>query len=141
MPSSEHECLIAAKQPPPLNIPSGSTVSVKIIDSTTRLRLPLSLLMGPKILGHDDLNCPAYSFLIEHPSGRKLLFDLGTRKDLDNLPPSIVEMISQPQWEFKVEKDVAEILEENGVSPRSIEAVVWSHWHCEYTCVFIIPCR
>jgi hypothetical protein len=137
---TEYECLQAAKQPPPLNIPSGSTVSVKIIDSTTSCTLPLGLIMGPKILGHDNLICPAYSFLIEHPSGRKLLFDLGTRKDPENFSPSIVGMISSPGWEFKAEKDVADILEENGVTTESIEAVIWSHWHCEYHYGSIIPC-
>lgn len=139
MPHSDHESLVAAQQPPPLDISSGSTVSVKMIDSTTAMKLPLSLIMGPKIPGHDHLHCPAYSFLIEHPSGRKLLYDLGTRKDLENLAPSILDMINTPGWEFKVERDVAEILEENGVATGSIEAVIWSHWHCEYPCAFRMP--
>ncbi|KIW30535.1 uncharacterized protein PV07_06274 [Cladophialophora immunda] len=132
MSSSEEEPLVAAIQAPLLNIPSGATVSVKIIDATTTIKVPLSLQMGPKIIGHDNLFCPAYSFLVEHPSGRKLLYDLGTRKDLENLSPSIVSMMSAPGWDFKVEKDVAEILEANGVSTESIEAVIWSHWHFDH---------
>jgi hypothetical protein len=130
MPPSEHDLLVPAKQPPPLNIPSGSTASVQIIDSTVSIKMPLNMIMGPNIPGHGDLICPSYSFLIEHPSGRKILFDLGIRKDTNNLPPPIVGLINSPGCEFKVKKDVAELLEDNGVETRSIEAVVWSHWHC-----------
>ncbi|KAH8901642.1 metallo-beta-lactamase superfamily protein [Thozetella sp. PMI_491] len=78
------------------------------------------------------LNIPAGS-TVSHSSGRKILFDLGTRKDLENLPPSIVDMISTPGWTFEVEKDVAEIFEENGIATSSIEAVIWSHWHFDHT--------
>jgi hypothetical protein len=136
MSPSEHEFLAYAKQPPPLHIPSGSTVSIQIIDSTTSIKMPLALLMGPSIPGHSDLSCPSYSFLIEHPSGRKVLFDLGTRQDTHNLPPSIVGLINSPGCEVNVKKDVAQILEESGIGTGSIEAVVWSHWHCKYLCSF-----
>jgi hypothetical protein len=131
MPPPSHDRLVPANQPPPLHIPSGSTVSVKIIDSTTSIKMPLSMIMGPHIPGHSDLLCPSYSFLIEHPSGRKVLFDLGTRKDTNNLPPTIISLINSPGCDFNAKKDVAEILEESGIDTGSIEAVVWSHWHCE----------
>lgn len=103
---------------------------MKIIDSTTSIKLPLSLIMGPKIPGHENLVCPVYSFLIEHSSGRKVLFDLATRKDFKNLSPAILNILSMPGFEVNVEKDVADILEENGIATGSIEAVIWSHWHC-----------
>jgi glyoxylase-like metal-dependent hydrolase (beta-lactamase superfamily II) len=130
---SSQDYLVAPKSPPDLNIPSSpSKVSVKIIDSTTWLEVPLSDLMGPPIPGHDMLAVPAYSFLIEHDSGRKMLFDLGTRKDWKNFSPVIVKLITQPGWGIDVKKDVAEILEENGVDLKGIEAVVWSHWHYDH---------
>lgn len=136
MAPSEVVPLVAAKPPPPLNIPSGSTVSVKIINSTSTIKLPLSMLMGPNIPGHDDLECPSYSFLIEHSSGRKLLFDLGTRKDQENFSPTVRNMIKSPGWKITVDKDVADILEENKFDTGSIEGVIWSHWHCRS---YLIP--
>jgi glyoxylase-like metal-dependent hydrolase (beta-lactamase superfamily II) len=77
---------------------------------------------------------PSFSFLIEHPTGRKLLFDLGLRKDWESLAPSVVEMMkSNSSWEVHVSKNVADILQENEVPTAAIEAIVWSHWHCDHT--------
>ncbi|OAP59204.1 hypothetical protein AYL99_06502 [Fonsecaea erecta] len=132
MSSSTTEYLAQPNAPPALNIPSGDTVSVKLIDSTAELQAPLSHLMGPSIPGHDYIRCPALAFLIEHKSGRKTLFDLGSRKDPENFAPFILKLITQPGWGAAAKKDVAEILEENGVATASIEAVFWSHWHYDH---------
>ncbi|KAH8807140.1 beta-lactamase-like protein [Xylogone sp. PMI_703] len=126
--------LIQPLAPPPHNIPaSTSTVVVKIIDSTTWIECPIRGLFGPHIPGHDKISCPSYSFLIEHASGRRLLFDLGMRKDWENLAPKIVDTIKEHGWNVKASKNVSEILTEGGVSLSSIEAIVWSHWHYDHT--------
>lgn len=84
--------------------------------------------MTPEYKGFDYLDCPAFSFLIEHPStGRKLLFDLGVRKDWENLPQSIVKRIEGGGWEVSIEKGVAEILQKGGVDPKDIEAIIWRY--------------
>ena len=77
---------------PRLNIPSSdSTCNVSIIDTTCRIKVTAGLMMMPHILGHDFLQCPAYSFLVENVSqNRRVLFDLGVRKDWENLAPSIM---------------------------------------------------
>lgn len=77
--------------------------------------------------------CPAYSFLIEHPSGRRLIFDLGVRKDWENQAPSVVNRLKDVGWGINVEKDVFDILEENGGTPERIEAIIWSHYHWDHT--------
>lgn len=113
---------------PSLDIPSSmSTVVVHIIDSTSRLQgIPTAIFMEPSIKGFEELRCPAYSFLIEHPDdGRKLLFDLGVRKDWENLAPTIQKNISHWNAKVIVEKGVAEILEEGGVGPQEVEAIIW----------------
>ena len=113
--------------PPLLTIPeSKSTVTVSIIDSTTRIcAFHGNGMFEPEINGFDLLNCPAFSFLIEHsPSGRKLLWDLGVRKDLQNAPPTIAKIIAN-FGEVTVEKGVAEILQEGGVSPEEIDSIIW----------------
>lgn len=112
---------------PPLNIPhSNSTVNVHIINTTSRIKnIPYSVFVEPPIKGLDFLDCPAFSFLIEHPTnGRKLLFDLGVRKDWENLAPSITDRIRGGGWQITVEKDVAEILQGGGVKFENIEAIV-----------------
>ncbi|OAG37870.1 hypothetical protein AYO21_07976 [Fonsecaea monophora] len=112
---------------------SPSTVSVTAIDSTSRLAVPVSVLIGPPISGHDRISCPAISFLIKHAAtGKHVLFDLGTRKDLSNFSPATVRLITQPSWTVEVDKDVADILGDNGIPPSRIDAVIWSHWHYDH---------
>lgn len=116
------------KLPPSLNIPdSRSIVNVHVINSTSRIKsIPFSVFVTPPYKGLDDLDCPAFSFLIEHvSSGRKILFDLGVRKDWENSPTVIVKRIKDGQWKVTIEKGVAEILQEGGVAPKDIEAIVW----------------
>lgn len=120
-----------AQTPPPLNIPeSNSTVIVHVIDSTARIQgISSNFFFEPEIKGFDTFDSPAFSFLIEHPtSGRKLLWDLGVRKDWQNLAPGIVKGIKDRGWEVTVEKGVAEVLlEEGGVKPEDIDSIIWRY--------------
>lgn len=118
----------AATAPLKVDIPSSeSTVNVHIINTTSRIRnIPFSVFVEPPIKGLEYLDCPAYSFLIEHPAnGRKVLFDLGVRKDWKNLAPRIADRIRGGGWQVTVEKDVAEILEEGGVKLADVNAIIW----------------
>ncbi|RVX73584.1 hypothetical protein B0A52_02472 [Exophiala mesophila] len=136
MPSDTQNTLYQAKSISPLSIPPGATVKVQIIDTTSRIHAPVGRFMTPAIKGHESLNAPAFSFLVEHPKlNRKIVFDLGLRKDWQNLPPVIVNQLTPPDWVCAVEKNVAEILQENGINVAGgeIEAVIWSHWHFDHT--------
>ena len=118
----------AAKPAPILNIPeSESTVHVRIINSTSRLKdIPVQRFFEPEIKGFELFDCPAYSFLIEHPpSGRKVLWDLGIRKDWENLAPRIVKSIRDGGAQVTVEKGVAEILEEGGIKLGDVDSIIW----------------
>lgn len=81
--------------------------------------------------GIETLDVPVFSFLIEHASGRKLVFDLGVRKDFHNLAPIWLKLkaLLGESSKIEVKEGVREILEEHGVSGSDIEAVIWSHWH------------
>lgn len=120
--------------PPDLKIPSSSTtVKVRIIDTTTSIDgIKLGPFVQPEIKGHEVLKCPAFSFLIEHASGRKLLFDLGVRKDYENMAPRIVDRMKNGGWKVTVKQGVREQLEANGVEGKDIEAIIWSHWHWDH---------
>ncbi|KAJ4365693.1 hypothetical protein N0V83_008313 [Neocucurbitaria cava] len=77
---------------------------------------------------------PDYVFLVEHTSTKnKYIFDLGMRKDLENLPPFIVKNVLPS---FKCEpQSPAEILEEHGSpeqQPAKVKAVIFSHMHFDH---------
>lgn len=73
---------------------------------------------------------PDYSFLIEHPSGKKVLFDLGIRKDLENNPEVIQK--DYPLIEPKVRRDAVDILATGGLEASDIDAVIFSHLHFDH---------
>src|SRR5277367_5061438 len=105
-------------QPPDLKIPTSSaTVKVQIIDTTSRISgLDITAFFTPVIPGFPKISCPSYSFLVTHPSGRKLLFDLGERKDVENLAPRIIEFMKALIWQAAIQKGVREQLEEHGIN-------------------------
>ena len=125
---------MAPKQPPPLNAPSSETiVKISAIDSTMWLEgISCKFMYNPEIKGFDKVRCGTWSFLIEHPSGRKLLYDLGCRKDWKNLPPAlgIDKLVEDGILAIlEVKKNVADILKDDGVKLEEIEGVIWSHWY------------
>lgn len=113
---------------------SHDTVRVRIIDTTSYIHdLPAAAFLTPEFPGLSKLSGPSFSFLIEHPSSRCLLFDLGIRKDWQNLPPVITQRIETMKCQVDVQKGVREQLEEHGVDAKNIEGIIWSHWHWDHT--------
>lgn len=110
---------------------SQNTVTVRIIDTTSRIVVPNDSA-DPPIKGNELLDCPSFAFLIEHPSGRNLLFDLGVRTDFEKLPPPIQQYFQEKKAQITVENDVHGLLVENGIDPKSIEGIIWSHWHWDH---------
>lgn len=96
--------------------------------------MPAAHLVTPDATGFEVFkDGPSFAFLIEHgPSGKKILFDLGLRKRFRELPPAIKHFLETAGWDVRVEKDVADILEEGGIPPSDIDAVVWSHYHWDH---------
>ncbi|KAL2831020.1 hypothetical protein BJY01DRAFT_240199 [Aspergillus pseudoustus] len=117
------------------SIPSGATVEVSVIDTTTYLtKLDGALVVDPVYPGYEVMKIPSFSFLIHHlPSSSRVLFDLGLRKNWrTHLSPHLLREITALPFNINCEKDVADILTENGVSPDSINAVVFSHHHWDH---------
>lgn len=126
--------LVPAKPAPKLGIPaSDSVVKVSIINSSGYIGIPTAAMMEPHIAGFDKITLPCYSFLVEHSTGRNILFDLGIRKDFQNCTPTMLKWLEKAGAPVTVEKDVAQIIAENGLPPKDIEAIVWSHWHFDHT--------
>lgn len=63
-----------------------------------------------------------------------MVFDLGVRKDWNNLYPGILENLEKWRKNFgfklTVDKNVSEILTQNGVDMGGIEAVIWRSIRC-----------
>lgn len=120
-------------QTPKLKIPSGQAIaSLKLINPVNFGPAVLKGLMGPPIphvttLGEESSRSPSLSFFLEHSSGRRLVWDLGIRKDWQNYAPVIANYIPTRNYMIDVEKSVAVILEEGGVERESIEAVIWRY--------------
>ncbi|KAM5374734.1 hypothetical protein ACJZ2D_006378 [Fusarium nematophilum] len=114
---------------PTLNIPgSDSTVSVSVIDSTSKIIAKTTAVVQPHIPGHDEFNCPCYSFLVTHPgTGRKVLFDLGIRKDPENLAPRTRAFAGA--MTIMAERNVADIL---GEAASTVTELIWSHHHFDH---------
>ncbi|EEB93847.1 hypothetical protein MPER_07448, partial [Moniliophthora perniciosa FA553] len=107
---------------------SSSTVSVRCINVTTDdSDVPAALFLEPVLSGREALPAPAYAFLIEHPEKKKrIMFDLGPRKDTDKLSPTLLAQFgSIPGFNMKVEKDVVEQLNAEGIGPDDIDIVIW----------------
>lgn len=103
-----------------------------------RLVIDQTILVKPIVGGLElSVETPGYAFLVSDPStNRKLIFDLGTRKDIDNGPWSYAQELrdaDNSKFKLEVPTDVPEILVANGVELESIEAIVWSHNHWDHT--------
>lgn len=88
--------------------------------------------LQPDYTGHPSLLGPSFSFLIEHPSRKPILFDLGIRKDWEKLPS--YQKFVDNKWEIGVETDVATVLKQHkvDVDGGAIESIVWSHHHWDH---------
>jgi len=120
-----------------LGIPaSDATVSVKVfnvIHDTRTVKAPAGAFMQPVLAGRENFHAPVFAFLIEHAAtGRRVMFDLGVRKDPENGAPRIAEMF-KAGWAMPVERDIAEQLVDDGVDLGSISAAIWSHSHFDHT--------
>lgn len=113
--------------PASVDIPTGSTcIQVKLIDICSISNVGTKSLFTPPVPGFDKIgSAPSFIFLLEHPSGKKLLFDLGIRKDWENLHPVVAERLHAGTHTLEVQKDIDEFLDEGKVGKDNIDAVVW----------------
>lgn len=107
------------------DIPKGEAARVSIIDTTFLYDIPVDNYIQPIVPGYETFALPSYAFLVENSKGRKVLFDLALRKDWENLTPEALHEIQVDGIKIKIEKDVVDILGEEGIMPRDIESVVF----------------
>lgn len=121
----------------PFELPqSDSVVEVHIIDTTTQLVVPSRFFIQPVLKGHETMNFPDFAFLVQNKQlGKNILFDSGCRKDWWNLSPAVLKGIKTNKNvpALKVEKSIDEVLAEGGFDPKTVNGIVWSHWHWDHT--------
>jgi glyoxylase-like metal-dependent hydrolase (beta-lactamase superfamily II) len=123
---------------PDLNIPSStSTVTVRMIDTTSYGFAPIDLMLRPKpVPGKTSFHFICFSFLItNNQTGEHAIFDIGIRKDWQTgYPPAFYSYIGDKGFmKVSVEKDIKDILETDNNFPLSnIKIVIWSHQHFDH---------
>lgn len=105
-------------------------------DTTTYLaKVDGGTIINPVYRGLEESKIPSYSFLIHHKSSNtRVLYDLGLRTNWrTTLSPHLIKNLIIPLGlDVIVEKDTADILAENGVSPTDINTIIFSHHHWDY---------
>ncbi|KAG9254020.1 uncharacterized protein F5Z01DRAFT_111728 [Emericellopsis atlantica] len=113
---------------------SDATVDVSIIDTTSNIICPSAAFMEPIDFGLETMVVPAFSFMVRNTkSHRAVLFDLGVRKDWQNLPAPMLARLKNFGFVIETEKGVRDILEEHGQDTSATEAIIWSHGHFDHT--------
>lgn len=119
-----------------IDIPESSvTVDVSIINSTSWVgNVPHYFTIEPVYPGLEFNGGPSYVFYIYHqPSGSRLLFDLGVRKNFQtHFSPDLLKGLEELGMQIRVEKDVSEILTEHDLKPSDIDTIIFSHHHFDH---------
>ena len=91
-------------------------------------------MVEPEIRGHEFLNLPTFAFYIYNPRlEKRVLFDMGSRKDWWNQPPVVTAAIEAKGIPgIRINKGIDEILAADRVNTKTIDAVVWSHYHWDH---------
>ncbi|KAI0301696.1 beta-lactamase-like protein [Multifurca ochricompacta] len=118
-------------QLPPFN---GSIVRVSILYAG-RMEIPTAMMLQPQIPGHDIVDAPIYSFLVENDKvGKKLMYDLGMMKDWEERQaPPIRNQMQSANVTVDIPSDVVDILKSASVPLSSINSILWSHHHADHT--------
>ncbi|KAK0468557.1 beta-lactamase-like protein [Armillaria novae-zelandiae] len=118
--------------------PSTSTVTVYAIKAGKITFLPASLFFEPVLPGYEGLSGPIYTFLIEHLTKGKIMFDLGMRRDQEKYAPAVQGFFDlfREMGGYDMGADdgetVSEQLVKGGVELDSVNAVIWSHTHFDH---------
>jgi glyoxylase-like metal-dependent hydrolase (beta-lactamase superfamily II) len=119
---------MATDLPPPE--PSQPYVNVSVLEAG-HLTISENLLVKGGSPTKTTL-LPSLAFFLRHSQNdKKLIFDLGIRKDWEKCPPAVVQTI-KTFARVEVPVDVVESLRRGGVEPDQVDAVILSHIHVDH---------
>jgi hypothetical protein len=105
------------------------TVRIQIIRSFEQVTCPADLgffTPAPGSASKEDtpLVCAGKAFVLDHaPSGRRVLFDLGIRKNASPGAPFLAKLFEL--FQVKLGPDVAETMRAEGVDPATVDTIIW----------------
>ncbi|KAK7025194.1 Metallo-beta-lactamase superfamily protein [Favolaschia claudopus] len=113
---------------------SSSTVDIRAFNVANAPLVNQShAFIHPVVSGHENATFTMFAFLVEHTKSRKrLLFDLGIRKDPLNLAPSIRGLFTSGIGQLEMSGDITDLLRTGGIPLDSIDSVIWSHAHFDH---------
>ncbi|WOO85776.1 Cytochrome P450 monooxygenase mpaDE [Vanrija pseudolonga] len=111
-------------------LPSPSTACTVRAIRAGSLTQPLGIFLSGG--GAQPTRIPVFTFLVEHPSGRRILYDLGVKADLDDYAPALRREFGSWVQVTPPRAPLPAVLEAHGVQPASVEAVVLSHAHFDH---------
>ncbi|KAF2097065.1 Metallo-hydrolase/oxidoreductase [Rhizodiscina lignyota] len=96
------------------------------------LHLPSDLFMTPNTTNTTHFRVPDMCWLLRHPSGKSMVFDLGMRKDIENFTPGVYKRL-QELIKSEIPEDVFDSLRAGGVDPqKDIDLCLLSHIHYDH---------
>jgi hypothetical protein len=108
---------------------SGNTVNVKMFQAASAIAPHAAFIKTEAGLPTvPTTKMQIWTFLIEHPqSKRRVLFDLGVRKDIKNIAPAAFKAFasSDGTLPFDVNRDIPEQLVDAGIALKSIDTLIW----------------
>lgn len=107
-----------------LDIPQGSSANVSVLDTASIGNLPLEPYFECDVPRLHRTRVPVFSYIITSSCGRRVLFDLGLRKDWRNLSPVAVSEVFHDELDIDCEHDVRDILEGQNIVANDIEAII-----------------
>lgn len=108
---------------------SNTTVKVHMLKSFLG-PLPLDKVVNPdpRISTTNTTDILGLAFMLEHSTGRRVMFDIGLRKDTENLSPAVVKAFGNPDGTFGFVMDDGDIptqLKRAGLDLHTIDTVIW----------------
>ncbi|PIL34060.1 hypothetical protein GSI_03769 [Ganoderma sinense ZZ0214-1] len=116
--------------PPPT--PNQAFCNVSALEAG-HVKAPLAWMLAD-VEDDEFITLPVLSYLVRHHSnGDSLLFDLGLRKDWQNLPPGLVRHITDKlKFELDIPSDIVDSLAKGDTTPSDIKKVFVSHLHFDH---------
>ncbi|KAI0356386.1 Metallo-hydrolase/oxidoreductase [Trametes cingulata] len=115
----------------PAHAPDQAYCNVSALEAGY-IQVPLQWVIDTAQDGETS-NLPALAFLLRHSKNNDIfVFDLGIRKDVENLPTGYLNRINSMGFRTDVPEDAADSLARGGLRPADVKHLCYSHLHFDH---------
>ncbi|KAI0373433.1 Metallo-hydrolase/oxidoreductase [Pilatotrama ljubarskyi] len=115
----------------PAHAPDQAYCNVSALEAGY-IQVPLQWVIDTAKDGETSV-LPALAFLIRHSkNGDVFVFDLGIRKDIENLPTGYLNRINSMGFRTDIPQDAADSLAKGGLAPTDVKHLCYSHLHFDH---------